>query len=408
MAYFSLIRHLNSFIMNRYFTILTRISLIFLLACSKSGDENDSEINQVNTLTPIDKTLLSKVDSSTFTLPVINPVPILVKGSNLVIYDFAEGSLKQFNSNGFERMFYPIQEGPDRLGGEYFRGVGLIGESIDSLLIGSNKEISIYNFLEQKYSNIPVDQFPHCVSFNDTFQEIFFKESGEERVIISQSGYPCYELGTLYQSVTPDNFKDKFFLRIVSSKRNEPIYTLKLPDLKLKNLYERSRLVVTYNENDNKFYTMLNPLSYLFVYRLNEETLEMELEDYWNLGLKNSELPIDYFIEKEVNSEISNKSLDYNFELSVVDSFGEFVFVSYHPSKELKYDIPSEAPYSSHNFLAVVNLKEKKIKTFSLNYDEFQFFGASNGFLWIYDVESSEKSGYTVFKFPLINELWKK
>ena len=114
-------------------------------------------------------------------------------------------------------------------------------------MIGSNTEIAVYNLLEEKYNNIPMDNFPHCVSFNDTFQEIFYKKIGEEDVLISQNGYPCYDLVTLSQSVTLKSFNEKFFLRIVSSKREKPIYTLKLPDLKLKNLYERSRLVITYN-----------------------------------------------------------------------------------------------------------------------------------------------------------------
>jgi hypothetical protein len=392
--------------MNNYLKLIGALIYVFVVfGCSENQSKSKLIISGSNSITTLDASLLSGADSAVYSIPLVIPIPVLSKNTNLILYDFADGALKQFNLNGFQRSFNPIQEGPNRLGGEYFKGVGLFNDFDDSLLIGSNTEIAVYNLLKQKYNNFPVDNFPHCVSFNDTFQEIFFKKIGEEDVVISQNGNPCYDLGTLSQSVTPDSFNEKFFLRIVSSKREKPIYTLKLPDLKLKNLYERSRLVITYNENDKRFYTMLNPLSYLFVYSLNEETLQLQLEEYWDLDLRKNELPIDYFIENEVNSEIANSSLEYNFELSVLDSFDEFVVVSYQPSKDLIYKIPSEAPYSSHSFLAIINLKNKEIRTFSMNFDEFQFYGASNGRLWIYDVISSENSGYSVFKLPEINEL---
>ena len=53
-----------------------------------------------------------------------------------------------------------------------------------------------------------------------------------------------------------------------------------------------------------------HPLSYLFIYSLDEKTLELQLEEYWDLDLKNNELPIDYFIENEISSEKANSSLE--------------------------------------------------------------------------------------------------
>lgn len=394
--------------MKNLIIIISVLSLFWLCSCSRNNIEGDVIKNQNNIIIPIDKNLLNKTDSSIFSVPVVVPIPLLSKDLNLVLYDFADGYLKLFNLNNFERIFNPIQDGPERLRGEYFKGVGFYENSLDSILVGSNKEISSYNFVKEKYNEIPIDFFSHCVSFNDTFQEIFFRRIGEEEIVISQNGFPCYDLAELGELLTIENFKEKFFIRIVSSAREEAIYTLQLPDFVLENLYERFRLVVTYNDINRKFYVMLNPLSYLFVYNLNEETLQMELDDYWEMDLDNNDLPVDYFIEKDINYQIANKSLEYNFELGILDSFGDYVAVSYQPSKELIYDNPLEAPYSSHNFLAIINLKSKEIRTFSLNYDEYQFFGASNGFLWIYDVESSEKSGYTVFRLPLINDLWKE
>ena len=391
--------------MNNYLKPIGAIIFAFVVFGCSENDTKSKLISGSNSVINLDASLLRGSDSAVYSMPLVIPIPIFSKNSNLILYDFADGSLKQFNLNGFQRSFNPIQEGPNRLSGEYFKGVGFFDNFDDSLLIGSNTEIAVYNLLEQKYTNFLVDNFPHCVSFNDTFQEIFFRKIGEEEVVISQNGYPCYDLGTLYQSVTPDSFNEKFFLRIVSSKRENPIYTLRLPDLKLKNLYERSRLVITYNEDNRRFYAMLNPLSYLFVYSLDEETLQFQLDEYLELDLKNNELPIDYFIENEINSEIAKSSLEYNFELSVLDSFGEYVLISYQPSKDLIYNNPLEAPYSSHSFLAIIDLKNNAIRTFSMDYDEFQFYGASNGFLWIYDVVSSENSGYSVFKLPAIEKL---
>ncbi len=382
-----------------------QIFVLVAFGCAENESKSNLMISGSDSIVTLDASLLRDADSVVYSIPLVIPIPVLSKNTNLVIYDFADGALKQFNLNGFQRSFNPIQEGPNRLEGEYFKGLGFFQESYDSLLIGSNTEIAVYNLLEEKYNNIPMDNFPHCVSFNDTFQEIFYKKIGEEDVLISQNGYPCYDLVTLSQSVTLESFNEKFFLRIVSSKREKPIYTLKLPDLKLKNLYERSRLVITYNDTDKRFYAMLNPLSYLFIYSLDEKTLELQLEEYWDLDLKNNELPIDYFIENEINSEKANSSLEYNFELSVLDSFGEYVLVSYQPSKDLIYKNPAEAPFSSHSFLAIVNLKNKEIRTFALNFDEFQYYGVSDGRLWIYDVISSENSGTTVFKLPEIKKI---
>lgn len=374
-----------------------------LLSCNQK--ETVSVVfKQDENILSINRLFLADSDSLVFNMPLVLPLTVSTSDSTLVIYDFANESLKQFFLNSSQRALFPLQDGPNKIKGEFFKGVGLIKSTMDSVLIGTNEAISFFNFEKQKFSAKASDEFPHCVSFNSPINEIFFQRIGEEDLLISQNGDPCYDLGDLSKSVTLENFKQKKFVRIVSSQ-DEIVYTLKLPDLKLNNLYERFSLKLTYNEDNGKFYAMLNPLTYLFEYEINDRTFEFELTNYWNLNLKYSELPVDYFIEEVINPEISNKALDYNFEINFLDAIEHFVFVSYAPSKDLAFENPQDAPYSAHYLVAILDLKNGKIKTISLNYDEFQFYGVSNGLLWIYDVASSEKSGFTIFKFLEIEKI---
>ncbi|GEM_PF-2291266 len=387
------------------------IKIFLLVNFIVSCNEKESDIINFyaeNNIIDFNEIVIENSISVTFNTPLVIPIQILTGDSTLILYDYADGGLKQFFLDSSEKSFYPIQDGPNRIEGEFFKGVGLFDSINDSLLVGTNRAIVPFNTNDQKFSSNVVDRFPHCVSFNSSFYEIFFQKIGDDTIIISQNGNPCYDLGDLSKSVTLENFKDKYFVRIASANREESLYTLKLPDFPMKHLYERFRFTLTYNEESEKFYAMLNPLTYLFEYKINEDNLEFELTNYWDLELKNSNQPVDYFIEEFVNQEVTTKSLDYNFELNFLDSYERFVFISYRPSIDLIFDNPSDAPYSSHYLLAILDLEEGNIQTFSLDYDKFQFYGISSGRLWIYDVVSSENSGATIFSLLEIRKLLNK
>ncbi|MBA4299060.1 hypothetical protein [Algoriphagus alkaliphilus] len=385
--------------------------LSFLLSSCDQNGKNKKESSgylkyngSITELTPI--LFKETKDSITFNLPLILPIHIFSSDSTIMIYDLADQHLKQFYLNGNKGSFNPMQEGPSRISGANFRGVGYIENGYDNLLIATNTTIKEFNFSKGTFKEEVLDSYTDCVSFNSSFYEVFSKINDDETIFISQNGNPCYSLIDLGDSVTPENFWDKTFVRIKTNKRADSVQTLRLPELKNKNtLYERFRLYLTYNKESDRYYGMLNPLNYLFEYRINLNSLELELTNYWDLTLPQTDLPINYFIEKVINTEMMNKALDYNFELNFIDSFGDYIFISYHPSKDIKFDNPDDAPYSSHYFLAVLNLKDKLVRTYSLNYDEIQYFGTSNGNVWFYDVVSSELSGQTKFRLFRIDEL---
>jgi hypothetical protein len=375
--------------------------VIILFSCSTTGLDKKKfqKIPSANdeVLELYSKDLRGVGELKSFSISLILPLPMISQNSSIVIFDFADKQLKQFNSSGLSDSFNPMAEGPNRLDGSFFKGVGYINNDCDSLFISSNTVVKSYDLNSKSIGDILYDTFETCPSFNNSFYEIFSFGEDRDGVIITQNGSPCYDLSNLYRSVTIENFSDKFFARVKYLKTGEVKYSLKLPNLPLDNIYERFNLHLTYNPSNDRFYAMLNPLTYLFEYRFDKNKLEFELQNSWDLELGYSALPIDYFIEKNHNSEAADLSLDYNFEINFIDAFQDHVFISYHPSKDLSYDNVDEAPFNSHNLLAMIDLKGKKINTYAFNYNDLQFFGTTDNGLWLYDVVSSEQGENSIF-----------
>lgn len=387
---------------NRTFEFLVIPFFLIFFSCSKN-QESLKTIEKVNrerqiiqNLTSLD--LMEEARTLSFQIPLILPLPLLSGDSSIVIYDFADKQLKQFGFNGESNSFHPLREGPSKLEGVFFKGVGYSNESSDSLIVSSNSNVKAYNIQSNYFSERSLDEFETCPSFNSSFYEIFRINHEDHQFLITQQGDPCYDLEDLFNSVSEDNFKNKHYVRIKDITTGQINYSLQLPDLNLKNLYERFNLILTYNEERDSFFAMLNPLTFLFEYKFYPETMEFELVDYWDIDLRYSDLPIDYFIEPTLDQNKSKLSLDYNFELNFIDTFDDFLFISYQPSKDLMFSDLTDAPYSSHNLLAIVDIEDKKVNTFALEYDEVHFSGASNNLLWFYDVVSSEAGGESIFR----------
>lgn len=382
----------------RYFLFFSFILCLLTSSCNNKDEIESSIWNHQKEIIEFDEKLMRKGEKLIFKTPLIVPIHILTSDSSLILYDYSGGSIKQFYFNQKERSFNPIKDGPFRIEGNYFKGVGIDDFNNDILFVETNESISAFNFSKNDYNRELVDKFQHCPSFNSPFHEIFTLERSNKLIIISQNGIPCYNVSNLGNEVTLKNFKEKQFVRIVSNRNGEVNYSLQLPDIPINNLYERFRLYLTFNQTNNKFYAMLNPLDFLFEFELDFSKLSFNLIDFWDLNLKYSELPIDHFIQENIDNNVVMRSLDFNFEINFIDSNDKYFLVSYTPSKDLIYDNPKDAPYSSHYLLSILDLKSKEIKTFSLNYNEFQFYGLSNNKLWIYDVVESENSGDTIFK----------
>ncbi|MDN3205464.1 hypothetical protein [Algoriphagus sediminis] len=380
---------------------LTLFTFVFFSCIDGNSDELkfekiDSKNSEILEIFSSDLNGIGKTE--TYSIPVILPLPLASQNSSIVIFDFADKQLKQFLPGGIYQSFNPLEEGPNRLGGSFFKGVGYLDGRTDSVLISSNTMVKSYDLTTKTIGSISYDNFDTCPSFNNSFSQIFSFGTPEDGIIITQNGSPCYDLNELFSSVTLDNFSEKFYARIKSMKSGEVKYSLQLPKLPMDNLYERFRLYLTYSPSNDRFYAMLNPMTYLFEFKFDKKNLEFELLNTWDLEMRFSALPVDYFIEEKHNTQASNLSLDYNFEINFIDSFQDQLFISYLPSKELAYENVDDAPFSSHNLLAIVDLKDKNIKTYAFNYYEIQFFGATSDGIWLYDVRTSEQGGKSIFK----------
>jgi hypothetical protein len=146
---------------------------------------------------------------------------------------------------------------------------------------------------------------------------------------------------------------------------------------------------------------MINPSPQLFEYKLSED-LHFELKRSINIQLPFSDQPIDYTFNNLNYTELASDNLKYNFEIKHMRTAGDYLVVSYRPSKSLEYQDISEAPHSSDYLLAVINIKEGKMKVFSLNFQETVYLGCtSKGDVFLYDVGNSEKEGVT--KVHIVN-----
>lgn len=383
------------------------IFVIILFACS----ENEKEFIFRNKVVPniefseitLDKTK-SFGNSIDFDTPLILPISVFSRDSSIVIFDFGDRKIKQF-FKGDERTIDPLGDGPNKIQGQIVEGVGLASTS-DELFIASNSIIKKFNFKTNSFNEKIDDTFENCDSFDAMFYEIFFKVSGKDSVIISQNGNPCFPLKELGNSINPDDLSQKYFVRIKSINNEDYDYSLKFPEnLSLNKTYERFKFHFTYNEANDRYYVMFNPFKYLYEYKFDLKKKEFTLTNLWDLTLPKSDQVIEYFVKNNFGSSEISKALDYNFELQFIKSSEKYVFILYQPSKDLIYDDPNEAPFSSHYFLSLIDLSTEELKTFSFDYNEFQFLGALQDQVWLYDILNSNESGKTQMKVMSVDEL---
>ncbi|SFG75220.1 hypothetical protein SAMN04487988_107190 [Algoriphagus hitonicola] len=339
-----------------------------------------------------------------FETPLILPIPVFSRDSSVVIFDFGDRKIKQFFEGG-ERTIDPLGDGPNKIQGQIIEGVGL-SSNHDELFIASNSTIRKFDFKTNSFNEEIEDSFENCDSFDAMFYEIFYKVSGKDSVIISQNGNPCFPLKELGNSFDPNDLSQKNFVRIKSINNKNYDYSLKFPsNLSLDKAYERFKFHFTYNEVNDRYYVMFNPLKYLYEYKFNFSKSKFILTNLFDLDLPRSNQEIEYIIKNNFGSSEISKALDYNFELQFIKSSENYVFILYQPSKDIIYDDPNEAPFSSHYFISIMDLSTEELKTYSIDYNEFQFLGALQDQVWLYDILNSNESGKTQIKVVSVDEL---
>ncbi|MFC3417135.1 hypothetical protein [Algoriphagus hitonicola] len=382
---------------------------IFITLFSCGGNEmNFSYQREVIPNLEFSELTLDKTESVgvyiNFETPLILPIPVFSRDSSVVIFDFGDRKIKQFFEGG-ERTIDPLGDGPNKIQGQIIEGVGL-SSNHDELFIASNSTIRKFDFKTNSFNEEIEDSFENCDSFDAMFYEIFYKVSGKDSVIISQNGNPCFPLKELGNSFDPNDLSQKNFVRIKSINNKNYDYSLKFPsNLSLDKAYERFKFHFTYNEVNDRYYVMFNPLKYLYEYKFNFSKSKFILTNLFDLDLPRSNQEIEYIIKNNFGSSEISKALDYNFELQFIKSSENYVFILYQPSKDIIYDDPNEAPFSSHYFISIMDLSTEELKTYSIDYNEFQFLGALQDQVWLYDILNSNESGKTQIKVVSVDEL---
>lgn len=401
---------------NKYYFCLAL--LVWSFSCGDS-DKGKKSLDETKTIGFNDEKILSLSISSlensdrlSFEVPLILPDPICSNDSSITIYDVGDNKIKQFYINGNFSVINPLGDGPQRLGGSYFKGVGYSIMDHNDLLLGSDTNIKGFNVLSNSFDEKLLDFFPQCINFSPPVSEIFNIRSGNDTLVISQNGEPCIELEMAKNSFSISDFKSIRFLRIKAKNKESAELGLSIPDgndIIVKNeLFVKTELFLSYNEKRESFFAVINPTNHLYEFKLGEKNFNFELKNTWNLTLPYSEHPINYTLNNGIKRELANDNLKYNFQINLIKAFDKYLVLSYIPSKSTLFSNTSEAPYASHYLLALFNLEDEKLTVFSLDYNEIYFLGSTNnGKLWFYNLIESEQGRSTVIQVLEIDELLK-
>jgi hypothetical protein len=394
------------------------VFLFCIFSCDVSDNEN-TNLDETKIIGLNDNKIISlsisNLENSTklnFDVPLILPDPICSNDSSIMIFDVGDNKIKQLYLNEKFSMFDPLGNGPSKLGGSIFKGVGYSIMNSNDLLLGSDTNIKGFNVLSNSFDEEVLDYFPQCINFSPAVSEIFNIKSGSDTLVISQNGEPCIVLEMAENSFSIKDFKSIKFLRIKPKNREFAELGLSIPDkndIIVKNeLFVRTELFVSYNENRKSFFAVINPTNHLYEFKLDPNNFNFELKNTWNLNLPYSEHPINYTLNNGINRELAQDNLKYNFQINLIKAFDKYLVLSYIPSKSTHFSNSSEAPYASHYLIALFNLEDEKLKVFSLDYNEIYFLGSTNnGKLWFYNIVESEKGKSTVVQVLEINDLLK-
>lgn len=233
-----------------------------------------------NKIIPLSISSMHNSGRLSFEVPLILPLPICSNDSSLIIYDVGDNKIKLLNLNQSFTEFDPLGNGPSRLGGSYFKGVGFSIMGSNQLLLGSDKNIKGFNFSSKKFDEEPVDEFPQCINFSPAFSEIFNVRSGNDTLLISQNGKPCLELQMAENSFSIQDFEGIEFLRIKSENKESVNLGLSIPadnDLLVNNdFFVKTELFLSHNIKSNSFFGMINPTKHLYEFKLDSNTLNFE------------------------------------------------------------------------------------------------------------------------------------
>lgn len=398
-------------ILNFSYTSFFLIVIFFCSACNKKrADETTSYEDDISSLAEFLKSEEIECFPIEFESLLRAPLPIASNDSSIILFDFGDSRIKQLYSNGNSTEFNPFDDGPTRIEGSYLKSAGYTQDP-RILLVGTGSQIKKYNTVTNMYEEEEIDSFEDCFSFSAVYSEIFYIPFKGDTLIVSQNGKPCFSPNSSNEVVSVEDFKNVNFLSIKTKSTDNPNFSPKFPSesdiVEEDKLYLKTRFLLSFNEMTNSFFAMINPSNQLFEYILTDSK-ELELKKVVSLSLPFFGQPIDYSYANPDHLSIADDNLLYNSELKSIHTAGDYLIISYRPSKSLEYNDVSKAPYSSGYLLSIVDLKNGKMRIFSLNFDEFIYLGTTNnGDIWLYDVPNSEQGSSTKIKMINAKEVFK-
>lgn len=328
---------------------------------------------------------------------LVLPLPVCSNNSSVILYDYKESLVKHFQESGKVISFNPLGTESSRLGGGVFKDIGFAAKNKDSiLLVGSEKNIRKYYPNRNAFGN-DVDRFEDCRSFNNFLSEIIQLNFGNKTVTISQNGIPCINAPRNGKPFALDEFKAIRFIRSISDRNTEPVYSFPIPPdneiITNEKLYVKTAPIFTRNNTSGLFYAVINPTSYLYELNLDSVSLEFNVINSWELDLPYADNVVDYTLNKGIDRKKTSIALRHNVQFEILKAIKNSVVISYKPSFPIEPGRTDEAKYSHHNFLAIIDLNKRILRTFYLDYQKLVFLNClDNGNLWFYKLEDSEQS----------------
>lgn len=359
------------------------------------GSENDS-VQSIS--------LDEATDSIEFPISIILPIAICTNESSTILYDYSESVIKVLNSNGTYKVFDPMGSGNERLSGTYFNNVGYSGKD---LIISSGSSIQKY-FLDEEIFSTSIDTFEQCSDFTFKFNELFIDEFEGDSIIISLDGIPCINTPRGNTPFTVDEFKSIKFARVKNLSLNESNYTFRIPIsnpiIDKQKLYVSTNPKLTYHNGKNRFYAIISPTPYLYEYKLDISLMEFKLINTWKINLPSIDIPINFTLNKGIDTELIDKNLKYNPEIKLVEAINDHIIVLYRPSKNTDIANIADSKFPHHYLLAIINIETEEVKVYAVDYNKMSYLGCQeNGDMLFYDKLSSERSNQVISIVKKIN-----
>lgn len=321
-------------------------------------------------------------------LAVSSPIPMMVTGDNLFLYDMHLMDVYRIGSDWEVRRVDPIM--PNRIKyGQLFRGFGVL-EGSDSILVQTEKSIYTMGVDVGRKSPASAISVDYCLTFNKPRFLLFQMGNYEDKCFYSQNAGYCFNGSNILTSkFNKDRIEELGLLRRIGGEMCEKAELLPLPKSDLfrpNKFHARYMPWMAQDHSTGRFYFIINPDNKLYQFTIDR--LEVRMEKIYSLKIKRSELPISIFIGDEFDISDS-KYLLHNFEIKSFLVHDNWIVFHYRPSHPL--DVPLDQSSLANNYcIGLVDVQNASYVTLKYSYHQYSYMGVIDGNLIFYDKALSE------------------